>query len=508
MHFPFFFIFSSVALADQVVFLEKAEESLQARYDLISTATQTIEAQYYNVDNDRISISSLALLREAARRGVQVRILVDSMNNLLPQELMGALLDSLTLEQINRIQIREYNSFNLLQPLCYTRRMHDKALIIDGNKLIVGDRNVANGYYDQIKTTNGSSVPLFEGMDVMLKGNMAGQALKYFNERWNSEDVKKINLYNFSHENLHGPTACTYTEGNSAVCEQKRRDNIALLKNEMKKFDNSIQRIQSGQGLVLTNSGIDWFSNAYRTEDVHFLHDQVSSVCRGKIKENNIGENLFAAIEHETKQSLMIVTPYLVVTPQMEAMISKLIRRGVRVRFITNSMASNDVSGAYSGYLKTREKLLRLNKNDSLGSVKIYEYSHADQGVFVTLHAKMVLIDNSKVFIGSYNWDFRSEKLNSEVGVLIGLDGLKKSSQVHDIRNRLADILKTSQLMSLKEAESGQDADKSFSQILNQANFTDEELNSLVSEYETRKTNVGLWNSLLQLKFLNLIEQL
>lgn len=94
MHFPFFFIFSSVALADQVVFLEKAEESLQARYDLISTATQTIEAQYYNVDNDRISISSLALLREAARRGVQVRILVDSMNNLLPQELMGALLDS------------------------------------------------------------------------------------------------------------------------------------------------------------------------------------------------------------------------------------------------------------------------------------------------------------------------------------------------------------------------------------------------------------------------------
>lgn len=498
------------AHAEKVVFLEKAQESLQARYDLITSAQKTIEAQYFNVDNDRISISSLALLRDAALRGVKVRILVDSMNNLLPRELMAALISDVDTGKSLNIEIRSFNQFNIANPLCYTRRMHDKALIIDGQYLVVGDRNVANGYYDQeAKSSSSESLPIFEGMDVLLAGSASQQALSYFNQRWNSKDVKSINMYEYSHEKIHDPATCTYTESNSAVCEQKRRDDVALLKSEIKKLEDSKKRIESGKGLVQAKSGINWLANAYETSDVKFIHDEVTSVCKGK-SEQNIGAEIYKTIDENTQESLLITTPYLVVTQQMQSLMTKLVDRGVKVRIITNSLESNDVAGAHAGYLKTRHQLLNLKNEKSGGSVKIYEFSNIEKGTFVTLHAKMILMDNKKVFVGSYNWDFRSQNLNSEVGVLIGLSGVKKSSSVSAVRERLADFLRTSDLVSLKEVNSdNQSTTPAFlSMPVITKNLSADNLNKAIEVSTDRKNNVGFWNSLLKLEFLGLIEQL
>lgn len=437
------------ALADKVVVLENAQESVQARAHLLMQAKKTIDVQYFTIENDQITVGGLALIRAAAREGAIVRIIVDSMHNLMTKQLMAALMENLDAQSAKNIQIKEFNGFNLFHPLCYTRRMHDKSLIIDGKYLIVGDRNIANGYFDVgTKDKNGLSLPIYQGIDVLIEGEKAAaQATKYFNDRWISKDVKPVHLYSFSAEQLD-INYCKYqqSESNSGFqCESNQEYSARLVKQEIARLDEAINRIRNGQSTIINpNMNTDYFANAYETDDVEFIHDEVipgKRVCKGKT-ENSIGNKLYKAIEQNTTQSLIVTTPYLVVTPQMEELVIKLAGKGVNVRFVTNSMISNDVPSAHQGYLKTREKLLNAG-------VKIYEYESIvrDTSTIETLHAKTVLMDSKKVFIGSYNWDYRSQNLNSEVGILIGLDGSKFTSPTSDVRSRIAGILRKAKLV-------------------------------------------------------------
>ena len=95
--------------------------------------------------------------------------------------------------------------------------------------------------------------------------------------------------------------------------------------------------------------------------------------------------------------------------------------RGVKVRVLTNSLAATDVAPVYAGYVKYREALLR-------GGVRLFELKperdrrpmgKAGSGSGASLHAKTFAIDRSRIFIGSFNLDPRSARLNTEVGVVL-----------------------------------------------------------------------------------------
>ena len=101
-----------------------------------------------------------------------------------------------------------------------------------------------------------------------------------------------------------------------------------------------------------------------------------------------------------------------------------LVEQGMRVRILTNSLASNDVGIVHSGYSKYRKALLR-------GGVELYELNKKlsrqqrkeKKGVGgsskASLHAKSFVFDRKQVFIGSLNLDPRSFYENSEIGVVI-----------------------------------------------------------------------------------------
>ena len=65
------------ARADKVRILESPAEASQARIDLIQQAKHSIDAQYYIVGNDYFTLAGLALLRDAARRGCRVRLIIE-----------------------------------------------------------------------------------------------------------------------------------------------------------------------------------------------------------------------------------------------------------------------------------------------------------------------------------------------------------------------------------------------------------------------------------------------
>ncbi|OFZ28613.1 MAG: hypothetical protein A2622_05855 [Bdellovibrionales bacterium RIFCSPHIGHO2_01_FULL_40_29] len=513
---PVLFI-ATTTYADKIIVMADPLESLQARIELIMTAKKSIDVQYFTVEHDYVSISGLALLREAARRGVKIRVIVDSMHNLMTRETMSAFMNNLDASTEKNIEIREFNQFNIFRPFCYTRRMHDKSLIIDGEYLIVGDRNVASGYYDIPERVHNQTLPAYEGTDVLLSGTKSiNEAKNYFEQRWNSRDVKSVQLYNYSSSRLDY-SYCSYREDFSA-CEMNRQHDVQVIQKEIQKLDSHYADVAARNTQLLKERPfLKALETAYETNDVQFIHDDAAQrVCKGKNPEKNIGKTLYQAIAANTKSDLIIVTPYLTVTPEMEALIKHLVEdKNIFVRFITNSPISTDVSAATAGYLKTRHRLMNIKNASSGRGVRIYEFTNISNPTLKnvdgsilksskavsTLHAKMVLMDSERAFIGSYNWDYRSQNLNSEVGVVIGMDKMKKNQTTEDLRNFMTRILKTSKIVR----DDGTSNDKvKVTEVLTEDEQV--EINSII---KSREEVLKLWNFLLELPVVGelLLEQ-
>ncbi|MFN3455281.1 MAG: phospholipase D-like domain-containing protein [Pseudobdellovibrio sp.] len=145
-----------------------------------------------------------------------------------------------------------------------------------------------------------------------------------------------------------------------------------------------------------------------------------------------MAKQLYEAIRTAQK-SVVIVTPYFVVIPEQELLFKELRARNIRIRVFTNSKSSNEVPLAHLGYLKTRDLALKHG-------VQIWEYNGPD-----TLHAKMVLIDRNTMFIGSFNWDFRSQNLNRENGIIAHInDDSQFKTEETDIFAKIARIYQRS----------------------------------------------------------------
>ena len=125
---------------------------------------------------------------------------------------------------------------------------------------------------------------------------------------------------------------------------------------------------------------------------------------------------------------LLVVSPYFVPGPEMMRQFEAIRKRGVRMRVLTNSLASNDAVAAHAGYARYREGLLAMG-------VEIYEMRAEQRGTLssfgtgstggsrgasrASLHAKAVVVDNRLLVVGSMNLDLRSKLQNSEVAIVI-----------------------------------------------------------------------------------------
>lgn len=127
------------ARADFFQLLDEDADAAQIRVDLIRGARAAIDATYF-VGEDPIALSFLAELREAARRGVRVRVVIDAPFNGVPKAVQAAL-------HREGVEIREYHPFRLTKPRWFARRLHDKLLITDGEHLVTGGRNLEGTYF-------------------------------------------------------------------------------------------------------------------------------------------------------------------------------------------------------------------------------------------------------------------------------------------------------------------------------------------------------------------------
>lgn len=391
-------ICSVVQAGDKVRILHSDADGLQARVDLVQQAKQEICVSYYIVGDDQVPLVFLSLLRDAARRGVTVRLLVDGHDgdNQIPRALQAHLLRE-------GVDIREYHPPLVLNGYWIKNRMHDKLLIVDGEHLITGGRNLKDDYF-------GLACENFLDRDVYVRGCAASAAQCYFMARWESGNVCPTRLFGRINKKSM-EKEMTHAELNDGCDEEA----ICLARHLLDEAKANAECCQ----LVKFNTNTDWSAEAHEADCVEFLHDDP---CGKKTKCPGIADDMLDLFD-SAQCCIVLETPYLVLSKEMKRILASAVCRGVDVQILTNSLATTNHHSAHAAYENDKRWLLRHG-------IELWELTGCKH-----LHAKAAVIDGCVAVIGSYNFDMLSEKRNSEVAVAIHdsdvADGLLASISEH-----------------------------------------------------------------------------
>lgn len=377
--------------ADVFRIISSDQDAAQVRVDMIQRAREEILIELFRASEDRMVLSYLTLLRDAARRGVKVRFLIDGVFNSISKPVEARLVQA-------GIEIKEYHPVRLTKLRWITRRLHDKMILVDREHMLIGGRNLENPWFG---VAGGSFVNrAYLDCDVYVRGKAAQTAHRYFMQLWNSKEVDSITLGPYDPKSLARQCDDQVDEHTYERCEEAR---VQVVR-EMQRAETVLAHHKAELAhstLVHLNPGVDWSANQRDIPEVRFLHDPVGR----KGKEPGTFEAFLAYI-NAADRSVIIESTYLILSKNSKRVLGQAIDRGVRVRVLTNSLASTHNLFAQGGYEGKKKKLVRMG-------LEIWEYKGPR-----ALHAKTVVVDDKVAIIGNFNLDPRSESLNTELAVV------------------------------------------------------------------------------------------
>lgn len=382
--------------------LGKGLDAFVARAVLAQGAERSIDVQYYLYHSDLVTRLFTEQLLKAADRGVRVRLLVDDM------DLEGRDLSATMLDSHPNMEVRIFNPFSrktgritqfVTRMGSVTRRMHNKSFTVDNQITILGGRNMGNEYFDADRDL------AFSDLDVAAIGPVAQEVSTAFDLYWNSKLAYPVSVLTDK-----SPTPEEIKqwrqELSEYVAKQADSDYMKALRGSdlAKAIRGNTVRFQWGEAAVLYD------------QPEKLLHDLDETQYR-------LTPKLLPYLK-SVQEELIIFSAYFVPTKSGTAFLGQLSQRGVRVRILTNSLASNDVSIVHAGYAKYRKDLLRAGvelyeMNKKLTSKQSKEKKGIGGSSKASLHAKSLVFDRNKVFIGSLNLDPRSVVHNTEIAVVV-----------------------------------------------------------------------------------------
>lgn len=384
--------------------MPEADVALDTRFALIRHATVSIDVQSYQIGNDSIGRSILRALRDAARRGVRVRLLVDDFYTRDIDELL------LGLAATPHVEVQLFNPFSTGRSSSWLRtaslladfdrlnhRMHNKLLLADGALAVVGGRNLADEYFFRHAEAN------FIDFDMLMAGSVVPQLSHGFDLYWNSDAVYPLRQI------LSDPLSPSerqaafdrQTAGDAPPAALSRPDMFgdALLETEL-----ATRHFALAQGEA--QAWVDLPAKA-----------QAAGSTAATVKQRFMQEMGNAS------SRLVLFSPYFIPGEAGVASLKAARARGVDVRVVTNSLAASDeplVNLGYSQYrvelLKSGVRLFEVATERLKSDHRIGKLLGASAG---RLHAKMAYIDDDTVLVGSMNLDPRSEHINTEIGVVV-----------------------------------------------------------------------------------------
>ncbi|MGJ7512249.1 phospholipase D family protein [Variovorax sp. GT1P44] len=445
--------------------LDGAPAAYGSRLALVEGAQKTLDLQYYAIHADASTARLLTGVRDAARRGVRVRILLDDFHSTG----RDALVMRLAFEP--NVEMRMFNPlagarastvgrlFNSLDDASrIQQRMHNKLFIADNVLAVTGGRNLGDAYFGNANKAN------FIDLDVLVAGPIVQDLSRSFDAYWNNERaypvqslVTREELDEMRERTRQSDAAQrdrTDANGSPAPANDDKPDQAPTAEQrahawDQKALDLSTANFVWAPAAVLADRpGKIPADNASQNADTGKAPGLVVSRPSGRPSgapaSDSLGAAASTAASGDTvvegllqmiglaRNDLLIISPYFVPGPDMKQAFASARARGVRIRVLTNSLASNDAPVAHVGYARHREELLAMG-------IELYELRSEQAGLSNAfgssgrnvsgesrsmLHSKVLVMDGRLLVVGSMNLDLRSQLQNTEIALLIRSDEL------------------------------------------------------------------------------------
>ncbi len=363
-------------------------------------ATKTIDIQTYIYSNDLSSRILIGELKNAADRGVKVRVLIDDYGT------NSNIADVILLNQHPNIEVKIFNAVKNRSRILYypqilmdfnrlNSRMHNKLFIVDNVALITGGRNVGSNYFMPETSAN------FSDTDVLFLGEITRGAADSFNKYW----THHLAVPAYVIPKAKSRRAMKKLEQKFAELERRSAENIRwynkIISLAIYEFKNGLFDFCWGRG--------------------RFIADPPGKVEMSmERKEKYRGEIILALnrLWRETKNNVYVSAAYFVPGRGGMDLMRNEEKSGVHITVVTNSLSSTNAPTAFGKWEKYRDELVDAGAD-------VYEFMMSAENLrnqrherkkphFSVMHSKTIVFDNKVSWIGSFNLDPRSAYYNTE----------------------------------------------------------------------------------------------
>lgn len=379
--------------------LPDARDAFAARARLAEVAERTLDVQYYIWEKDMTGTLLFEALRAAADRGVRVRFLLDD-NTTQDLDPFLAALDSHP-----NIEVRLFNPFVIRKPrIGYltdffraNRRMHNKSFTADNQATIIGGRNVGDEYFGAAEGL------LFVDLDVIAVGPIVTDVSKDFDRYWACDSSYPL-------DRIVRPVDPARSAEITSAARHVERDPGAVT------YTSAIRDSPFVGAVVERRLDFEWTTARIVSDD--------PAKGLGRARPEELFHEQLREVIGDPVSDLELIAAYWVPGESGLERFRAMAERGVKIKVLTNSLEAADGPWVYSGFAKRRKALLGAG-------ITLYERRRLSPepednrraGLLgssgSTLHAKTFSVDGSRFFVGSFNFDPRSRKLNTELGFVI-----------------------------------------------------------------------------------------
>lgn len=443
MHSPFnaltakTFTHPSATPSHYINILDIGSQALLARIHLIRNAQKAIYIQTFIWKNDACGRFLFEELIQAARRGVQVKVILDPWESSADPAFYAYLATASeniqiklfapftrkikphVLESLPRI-ILDFNEINF--------RMHNKTFIVDDRLAITGGRNYQNDYYDMGLTRN------YKDRDILIVGPIVREMTESFMQFWAFKPSIRCKALVDVAQAIESGASQNYATDHPFVWT----DTFETL-NHTAANPETIQTM--------------FIDQAIKVEDIEFIADHPAKNEYRTFHGGSRTREALVTFLSSAEKSVLVQTPYLILDKNAVKTVGQFKKKhkDIDIQISTNSLAATDNLLSYAFSYKQKEVLVRKlgfrifefkprprdmqrmmpswpNEFDAihqsnfdsmlspdLFAANIYQSSQKH----LCLHAKTFIVDDSAVWIGTYNVHPRSAHLNTEMAIII-----------------------------------------------------------------------------------------
>ena len=373
----------TTAAQERVMTVEDSDSALLLRLQLIESAQQEIVFSSFDLRADESGQDVMAALLAASARGVQVCMIVDGLNGFL--HLQGnATLRALAAAE--NVEVRFYDPVDLLRPWKLNYRLHDKYLIADGERYILGGRNTSDlflGSYQEKRNVDRDVLVVSDGGE----RSSVRQLSAYFASVWQQKENKTV-------------------KGRASSATDALRERYEALKETYPEAFAAAD----WEGMTVAVTRVSLLSNSPRAENKS--PELWGTLCRLMAQGDDV----------------LLQTPYTICNRAMYDDLAHLAGEQ-QLRILTNAVETGANPSGCADYLREKKRILSCG-------IDIYEVVSEK-----SLHTKTILIGNNLSVVGSFNTDMRSAYLDTELMLVIESEEinafLREESERYIERGRL-----------------------------------------------------------------------